>query len=258
MEFPITNEFIQEEAKTIQDGKRMLVLANRILAQQGIFDAFGHISLRNPEDPNTFLITRSLSPELVTMDDILTLDFNGDIVSQDKTQKTFLERFIHCSIYKARPDVNCVAHPHPPEIITFIATGAPYGSIYHLDVTFHDGIPLFTDIPVESGALINSMAVADKLTETLGKKRGVMIRNHGIVIVGESIPRVIYSTITLRDNIRMLLPAIAAGAKPVYIDRESAEYGTKTHFCGSPFKRCWDYWNSLAKKTYEDIAHLEH
>jgi len=236
----------------------MLVLANRILAQQGIFDAFGHISIRNPEDPDTFLITRQLAPELVTMDDILTLDFNGDIVSQDKKQKTFLERYIHCSIYKARPDVNCVAHPHPPEIITFIATGAPYGSIYHLDVTFHDGIPIFTDIPVESGMLINTMDLADKLTETLGNKRGVMIRNHGIVIVGESIPRVVYSTLTLRDNIRMLLPAIAAGAKPVYIDRESAQYGTKTHFCGSPMKRCWDYWNMLAKKTYEDIAHLEH
>ncbi|MDR0489712.1 MAG: class II aldolase/adducin family protein, partial [Oscillospiraceae bacterium] len=79
MEYPITNKYLQEDANTIQDAKRMLVLANRILANEGVFDAFGHISIRNPENPETFLITRSLSPELVTMDDILTLDFDGNV-----------------------------------------------------------------------------------------------------------------------------------------------------------------------------------
>lgn len=258
MEYPITNKFLQEEARDIDEAKRMLVLANRILAQQDVFDAFGHISIRNPEDPNTFLITRSLSPELVTMDDILTLDFEGNVVSEDKTKQSFLERFIHCSIYRERPDVMCVAHPHPPESIVFASTGIPLRGIYHLDVTFYDGIPIFSDLPPESGNLVNSMELADKLTAALGSKRGILIRNHGVVVVGESIPRTVYSTITMRDNARMLITCLSLGVEPSYIDRETAEYGTYTHFCGSPLNRCWNYWNMLAKKEFPDIAHLEH
>lgn len=258
MEYPITNKFLQEEAKTTEDAKRMLVLANRILAQQEIFDAYGHISVRNPEDPNTFLITRALSPELVTMSDILTLDFEGNVVSEDKTKQSFLERYIHCAIYKARPDVNCVAHPHPPELITFAATGKPFRSIYHQNVTFYDGVPVFTDLPPECGMLVNRMDVAERLAEMLGDKRGILIRNHGAVIVGESIPRAVYSTITMRDNARILLPVLTLGIEPVYIDREAAEYGTYAQFCTQALSRSWNYWNMQAKKVYNDIAQLEH
>jgi len=258
MEYPITNKFLQEEVTTIQDAKRMLVLANRILAQQGVFDAYGHISVRNPENPETFLITRSLSPEFVTMDDILILDFDGNVVSEDKSKQSFLERYIHCSIYKARPDVNCVAHPHPPELIVFSTSGIPLRSIYHQDVTFFDGIPVFTEIPTECGMLINNMDVADNLTKVLGSKRGVLIQNHGAVIVGESIPRTVYSSITLRDNAKMLLSALSIGIQPTYIDREAAEYGTYSQFCSSAFNRSWTYWNIQAKKVFSDIADLEY
>jgi ribulose-5-phosphate 4-epimerase/fuculose-1-phosphate aldolase len=143
-------------------------------------------------------------------------------------------------------------------VLTFIASGKPYGSIYHLDGTFYDGIPLFTDVPPESGNLINTMGIADNLTATLGNKRGVFIRNHGVVIVGESVYRVVFSSITLRDNIKMLLPVYAIGAEPVYNDRVSMEHSTYMHYCGSPAARCWNYWNMQAKREFPDIADLEH
>ena len=258
MEYPITNKFLQEEAKTLKDAKRMLVLANRILANEGIFDAYGHISVRNPENPETLLITRSLSPEFVTVDDIITLDFEGNVVSEDKTRQSFLERFIHCSIYRERPDVVCVAHPHPPELITFSATGLPYRSIYHQEVTFFEGLPVFDGIPPESGMLINNMEVADALTKALGNKRGVLVQNHGAVIVGESIPRTIYSAITLRDGVKMLMSALLLNAEPTSISRETQEYGMYNQYCTQALNRSWNYWNVLAKRAFSDIADLEH
>ncbi len=257
-QFPITNEFFQEEAKTLEHAKRVLVLANRILANERVFDAYGHVSIRNPENPNTFLISRALSPEFVTLDDILVVDFDGKTVGGDLTQRPFSERFIHCAIYKMRPDVLSVAHPHPFEIIPFASSKLELRSVYHQDVTFYDGIPVFDDIPPSTGLLINRMDVAENLAKMLGNKRGIMIQNHGVVTVGESIPRVVYSSITMRDNARILLDTLAMGVEPHYIDRETAMYGTQVQLGGQGLLRSWNYWCTKAKNAYSDIKGLEH
>ena len=257
-EFPINNQYFQEEPQTLEDAKRMLVLANRILSNEGVVDAYGHVSIRNPEDPNTFLIARAISPIFVTMDDVLIVDFEGTTVGGDLTQRAFSERFIHCGIYKARPDVNSIMHGHPFEVIPFASTNIPLRSMYHQDVTFYDGIPVFGDVPPETGLLINRLELGDQMAEVLGHRRGLLIRNHGMVVVGESIPRMVYSSITMRDNARMLLDTLAMGVEPHYIDRESAMYGTQMQLVGQGLQRSWDYWCRMAKRAYDDIAHLEH
>lgn len=258
MELPISNKYFMESAATPEDAKRMLVLGNRILANEGVFDAFGHISVRNPDNPNTFFISRAISPELVTMDDIIELNFQGELVSGNPNFQAFGERAIHCAVYEARPDVMCVCHPHPLELIPFASTDIPLRSIYHQDVTFYDGIPVFKDLTVECGMLINTLELGRKLAAQLGNRRGILIRNHGVVVVGESIARAVYSSITLRDNAKVLLQALSTGAEIQYISREEAEMGTYQQFCKLGLPRSWNYWCVNAKKAYPDIAHLEH
>lgn len=256
MEFPIENRHFRESADTPERAKRMLVMANRILACEGVFDAFGHISVRNPEDPETFFISRAVSPEFVTEEDIMLLDLEGNIVEGKEGFKPFSERAIHCAVYAARPDVQCVCHPHPLELLPFASSGVPLRSIYHQNVTFYDGIPVFSDLPPECGMLISGLGTARRMAECLGACRGVLIRDHGVVVVGESIPRAVYSSVTLRDNARALLPALAAGMELNYIGREEAIEGTRQQFCGLGLPRSWSYWCRKAKSAFPDIAQL--
>ena len=257
MEVPITNELFQESARDPEEAKRMLVLANRVLANEGVFDAFGHISIRNPDDPKTFFISRAISPELVTLDDMLLLDMEGNIVAGRPGYRPFNERYIHCAIYAARPEVNCVCHPHPHELIPFASTDVPLKSIYHQNVTFYEGIPVFRDLPVECGMLINNLPLAQKLAQELGHRRGILIRNHGVVVVGESIPRAVYSTVTLRDNARMLLQTLAMGVPIHYLSEAEMETGTVNQFTKG-ISRTWNLWCTKAKEAYPDIADLPH
>ena len=257
MDYPINNKIFQEEAVSTEHAKRMVVMGNKIIVNEGVFDAFGHISIRNPENPDTFIISRALAPVSVTLDDLVEMDFNAKIVGGNLDFTPFSESAIHASIYKARPDVNCVCHPHPYEIIPFTCTDVPLRGMFHL-YTFYDGIPVFSDLPPECGLLINTIELGDKLAATLGDKRGVLIRNHGVVVVGETLPRTVLSTITLRDNAKMLQATMAMGV-PItsYAGAEEIKKSTYAHFCGQPAKRAWDYWCVRARSSFPDVPGVE-
>jgi ribulose-5-phosphate 4-epimerase/fuculose-1-phosphate aldolase len=192
----------------------------------------------------------------VTQEDLIEMDFNAKIVGGNPNFTPFSESVIHCSIYKARKDVNCVCHPHPGEVIPFTCTDVPLSGIYH-QYTFYDGIPVFSDLPPECGLLINSIELGDNLAAALGDKRGVLIRNHGVVVVRESLPRTVFSTITLRDNAKMLISTLSLGVQiKSYSGVEEIKKSTYGHFCGQPAKRAWDYWCMRAKQSFPDIADL--
>ena len=113
-----------------------LVIANRILAKEEVVDAYGHVSVRHPENPSRFLIARSVSPELVTAEDIVELGLDGQPVGDDK-RPLYLERFIHAAIFEARPEVMAVVHAHAEDTLAFrdrrydqAAAGDPLGSLY--------------------------------------------------------------------------------------------------------------------------------
>mgnify|MGYP002624234801 CR=1 FL=1 len=257
MSIPITNKFFQETADNIQEAKRILVASSRILANEGVFDAFGHMSIRNPENPETFFMSRSVSPEMVTMDDIIELDQQGIIVNSPNPRfRPFGERFIHSAIYAARDDVNSICHPHPAELIPFASCDIPLRSIYHQDVTFYDGIDVFRDLPEENGCLINTLELGEKLAKKLGEKRGILIQNHGVVVVGESAARTVYSCITLRDNAKMLLQTLSMSPGNVYyISEEAAKNGMEKQFAFG-LVRSWNYWCSHARESYPDLAEI--
>ena len=137
-------DYFNPEPKTASEAIRDVVLANRILSHEGIFDYLGHVSVRNPENPKTFFISRALAPEQVTKKDILEVDFDGKVLTPTK-EAPYSERIIHGAIYAARPDVNCVIHAHPKELVIISVLDMPVRFIQHPSTIFHAGVPIFDE-----------------------------------------------------------------------------------------------------------------
>lgn len=256
MDLMISTKAFGGQAETADEAKKLLVLANRILANEGVIDAYGHVSIRNPENRATFFISRAISPEFVTPEDILELDLEGNVVGGDLTFKPYGERVIHSAIYRLRPDVNAVAHAHPPEIMPYTACDIPLRSINASNCTFYEGIPVYGEMPPEVGLMIATPEEGEKLARTLGDKRGVLIRNHGVAVVGECIQRMVYSIITLRDGARMLTDALSLGAPVHYLGYEEAKKCTEIQFGEVGLARGWNYWVRKVKTAFSDLGDM--
>ena len=213
-----------------------LVAANRILAAEGILPGYGHVSARHPEDPNRYFLSRAIAPELVTADDILELDLDSVIVDPSGSS-SYLERFIHGEIYKARPDVQAVVHNHSPTVISFGIGSTPLRPVFHQAAFFLDGIPIwdYRDFGTADGALVDNPERGHGLAAALADRPVVLMRNHGVTVVASSLPMVVGRSITLEDNAEMQSAALARGDRVTYL--EFAEESM-----GSDFLRAWDLW----------------
>ncbi len=223
-----------------------LVVANRILADHGVVDGYGHVSVRHNLDPDRFLISRSLAPELVTADDLLEYDLNGDAVDlQGRGQ--YSERYIHAAIYKARPDVMAVVHNHSPSVIPFSVSDVKLRPLYHMASFMKDGLPVF-DIRVESGItdmLVRSPDRAAPLAETLGDSNAVLMRGHGITVVGPTLRQAVARSIYAEINAARQLDAISLGGEVTYLDPLEAQ-ATLDGGENGGFTRPWDLWKRAA------------
>src|SRR5262245_9351880 len=178
-----------------------LVAAYRILAQQGVLDGFGHVSARHNRADNRFVMSRSLAPELVTAGDLIEFDLDGSAVDA-RSRALYSERFIHAEIYRARPDIGAIVHAHAPSLIPYGVTSVPLRPLYHMASFIADGVPVF-DIRKMFG--ITDMLVSDSpkgraLAQVLGDKTCVLMRGHGVVVVGSSIPIAVGRSIYLDIN----------------------------------------------------------
>ncbi len=223
-----------------------LVVANRILADHGVVDGYGHVSVRHNLDPDRFLISRSLAPELVTAGDLLEYDLNGDAVDlQGRGQ--YSERYIHAAIYKARPDVMAVVHNHSPSVIPFSVSDVKLRPLYHMASFMKDGLPVF-DIRVESGItdmLVRSPDRAAPLAETLGDSNAVLMRGHGITVVGPTLRQAVARSIYAEINAARQLDAISLGGEVTYLDPLEAQ-ATLDGGENGGFTRPWDLWKRAA------------
>jgi 3-hydroxy-2-methylpyridine-4,5-dicarboxylate 4-decarboxylase len=238
-------------AKTAEEAIEQLVLANRILANEGAVDGFGHVSVRNPEQPQRFFQSRSLSPELVTREDVLELDLDGTVVSET-AHKPYAERIIHAAILKARPDVNAVFHGHAHPILPFTCTGVPLRPVFHLGSMFYEGIPLYDDYDVSAGMLISSQEEGERVARVLGNARALLLRGHGCVVVGASVPTLVMASIWLRDNAAIQLQALALG-EPKYLSYEEGRAATRVTETALVVERAWGYWARRARKAMPDL-----
>ena len=230
------------DSKLIND----LVYANRILADQGVFDAFGHVSVRHDKNLNRFLLSRNLAPALVTARDILTHDLDGNPLDAGD-RKPYLERFIHAAVYRARADVKAVVHSHSPSLIPFGVTGTPLRPVYHMSAFLGGGTSLF-EIRHEAGMtdmLIRDHKLADALAKSLGEDAVVLMRGHGATVVGNSIPQVVYRAIYTEMNARLQAQAAALGT----ITFLSVEEATKAAAVNDgQVLRPWELWKARIGK----------
>jgi HCOMODA/2-hydroxy-3-carboxy-muconic semialdehyde decarboxylase len=216
-----------------------LAAASRILADQGVVDPFGHVTLRHPTNPDHFLMTRSLAPALATPADIVEIDLDGNDVNH--TGKTlFLERFIHAEVYRARPDVIAVVHSHSPAVIPFGVTKVPMRAMFHNSAFLARGVPVF-DIREKFGAtnmLVSNREIGRALAETLGNKAALLMRGHGDVIVAPTL--VVFRAVYTEVNARLQAQAIALGGP---IEALTEEEGLKAEDVNAQIVgRAWDLW----------------
>ena len=217
-----------------------LVAANRILAMENVLDAMGHVSVRHPSRPDRFLLARSMPPELVTAADILELDLDGNPVDANG-RTSYLERFIHSEIYRARPDVQAIVHCHTPSLIPFADSDVPLRAMYHMAAFIADGVPVF-DIRRVAGMtdlLVRDAKLGRALAASLGNKSVALMRHHGAVVVATSIPNVVGRSVYLDLNARVQIQTIAIGGKATYIDPAEARLRMADP---NEYARAWDLW----------------
>lgn len=228
----------------LEDSVKKLVLANKILSNEGVMDAFGHVSARHPENDEHFLLSRARSPLLVSEEDIMTHDFDGNVL--DKNYIPYAERILHAQVYKARPDVKAICHYHAPSLIPFTATGVEIKPIMHIGSMFYEGIPLFDEADVSSGMLIKTKREGERVARKLGNARALLLRGHGVIVVGTSIEEVVMSSIYLVVNAEVQYKAMQLGT-PKYLSYEEARECTENNFSDIALYRAWDYWVARAE-----------
>jgi HCOMODA/2-hydroxy-3-carboxy-muconic semialdehyde decarboxylase len=225
-----------------------LVAANRILADQGLLDGWGHVSVRHNRDSNRFLMARGVAAQLVTAKDILEFDLDSRPVDTHGLPMSglFTERYIHGEIYKLRPDVIAIVHTHAPSLIPFGVTKVPLQPMYHRSAFISFGIPVF-EIRERAGMtdmLIRNATLGHNLAEALGDHPAALMRGHGAVITGPSLPRVVSRTIFLALNATLQAQAMGMGAPITYMDPEEARKIEERE--GHGLARTWEGWKQKA------------
>jgi ribulose-5-phosphate 4-epimerase/fuculose-1-phosphate aldolase len=225
-----------------------IVIGSRVLADFGVLDGFGHVSARHPANPNRFLMSRSLAPALVTANDIMEFDLDGNAVDA-RGRSLFLERFIHSEIYKARPDVMGVVHAHSPGVIPFSVSQVPLRPMYHNSAFLAAGAPVW-DIRKgfgETDMLVRDPALGKSLAETLGDKPVVLMRGHGDVTVGPSVKLAIFRAYYTDVNAKLQSQALALGGDVDYL---TPGEGAKADRINSlVLDRIWNLWKMRVAPT---------
>jgi ribulose-5-phosphate 4-epimerase/fuculose-1-phosphate aldolase len=218
-----------------------LAAASRILADQGVFDAAGHVSMRHPGHAERFLMSRSLAPALVTAQDIM--EFTLDSEPCDARGRTaFIERFLHGEIYRKRPDVMAIAHGHSPSVIPFGLVATPMRATYHNAAFLAAGVPVF-DIRDTFGAtdiVINSTERGAALAEALCDKSVVLLRAHGFVAVGPSIQAAVFRAVFTEISARVQLQAAMLGGPIAALDAEEGRKADAINL--ATVGRSWELW----------------
>ncbi len=232
------------DAALIED----IVVGSRILAEFGVLDGFGHVSARDPKNPNRFLMSRSLAPALVTADDIMEFDLDGNAVD-GRGRSVFLERFIHSEIYKARPDVMSVVHTHSPGVIPFGVSQVTLRPIYHNAAFLAAGAPVW-DIRKDFGEtdmLVRDASRGKSLAEKLGDKSGVLMRGHGDVTVGPSVKVAVFRAYYTDVNARLQSQAIALGGEINYLTPGEGAKADAVNL--AVLDRIWNLWKMRIAPT---------
>jgi len=238
----MSSHLMNADPQLIED----LVAAYRILAQHGVLDGFGHVSARHNRAANRFIMSRALAPQLVTAKDLIEFDLDGNPVDAQGLP-LYLERFIHAEIYRARPDVGAVVHSHAPSLVAFGVTTVPLRPVCHMASFIGRAVPIF-DIRNSFGLtdmLVSDSAKGRALAEALGNSSVVLMRGHGVAVVGKTIPMVVGRSIYLDLNAKIQQQALALGGTINYLDPQEAQKMVDAGENRS-YERPWELWKAKA------------
>ena len=234
---------------SLDDIFRDLVIANRILAQEDVVDAYGHVSMRHPDNPNRFLIARSVAPELVTADDIVELGLDGQPVREEK-RTLYLERFIHAAIFEARPEVMAVVHAHAEDTLPFgIADATTLRPVIHSGSFIGNKVPVWdvADSFGDTNLLVTNIEQGRDLAKCLAGNKVALMRGHGFAAAGRSLIEVVRMSVYLPRNARALQRAKQLGGEIKYLSQGEIDARNRGY---SPYStetwRAWEYWANKA------------
>jgi HCOMODA/2-hydroxy-3-carboxy-muconic semialdehyde decarboxylase len=216
-----------------------LVAAYRVLANEGVLDSFGHVSMRHPTAPDRYLLSRSLAPGSVTLDDLMEFDLDSVPVDA-RGRGLYMERFIHGEIYKARPDVMAVVHSHSPTVIPFSVTQVPLRAIFHNGSFLGDGAPVFEirhAAGEQNNMLVDNGTVGAALAQSLGSAPVALMRGHGNVVVGPSLEVAVFRAVYTEVNARLQIQASILGGPINFLNEYEAAKPQVT-------SRPWAFWKS--------------
>jgi HCOMODA/2-hydroxy-3-carboxy-muconic semialdehyde decarboxylase len=237
-------------ANKLAEARAELSLANRIVANEGVIDAFGHVSMRHPDDPNRYFLSRSRAPELVEPGDFIEYDLDSkEVVPSDTPQ--YSERVIHGEIYKARPDVMSVCHHHAPAFMPLIANGIDYVPVFHLGAV--GGIkPPFWDQHDEFGdtnMLVIKPEEGASLAKAMGQGNMVLMRRHGVTVAGSSVKDCVFRCVWSARNAAYQVQALSIGSNVASLTPGETHQAGSISSKTTGLTRSWEYWSVRVAKA---------
>ncbi len=231
---------------SIDDLKEKVAYSCNILAIEGHWDQIlGHVTARIPGEQAFLMKPHSFGFEEIRPYHLIVCNFEGEKIRGDYERHS--EVFIHSEIYKARPDVNSVVHSHPPYATAFGSLRRPLRPISHEGSIFHENLPLFD----YTTALIRTPDLGARLAESLKSCRGVLMKNHGSTVVGESVEVATLYAVFLEKAARIQLAAMAAG-EPTWSSDADAKLKYEQIYHPQRLAAMWDYFVRRAKRASID------
>lgn len=231
-----------------------LVTANHILTAQGIVDGFGHISRRDPERKDRFLMSRSRAPGMIEPDDIMDFDIAGTPIDA-RGRSVYIERFIHAAIYAARPDVHSVIHEHSKGLLPFTVTNRPLRPLTAAGAAFGQEVPVWNihdKFPDSKNVAVTRLDIGEDLARKLGSGPAVLMRGHGVAIAGPSIRVAVFLAIMLENEAKVSIEALQLGDLDY---RPLAEITATQRTLNAPeipesVNRLWEDWCRTAGRPF--------
>jgi HCOMODA/2-hydroxy-3-carboxy-muconic semialdehyde decarboxylase len=238
-----------EQNPAVKTAIEDLVIANHILYDQNAVDGYGHISVRNPGNPNTFFLARSVAPSVVKVEDIMEFDMNGKALNGD-TRVAYGERFIHSSVLRNRADINSVIHGHAAPVLPYGLTGTTLKPVYHMSSFLGQGAPIFeirnfAKPSPDTDMFVSSPELGDALSKTMGTQYFVLMRGHGYAAGADSIKKAVFRAIYAIQNASIQSEAMKMG-KVQYLTVGETEKAQET--IEKTIGRPWQLWSERVKK----------
>ena len=236
-------------ASAINRAREEVAIGNRILANEGVLDAFGHVSVRHPENPGRYLLSRSRAPELVEPSDVLEYDLESRPVAATPAS-LYSERVVHGEIYKARPDVMAVVHHHSPAMMPYCVSGIELVPVFHLGAPMGNKVPFWDqrDDFGDTNMLVIKPEEGASLARALGRNSMVLMRRHGTTVVGANVPDLVLRPIYSCRNAEFQWQARMLGHVST-LSAGEVEKCAQIHKQPNVTGRTWEYWSMRLQKS---------